>query len=144
MDLPELLGMPYPFTFEGKEYLVSERTPEHDALFKTHLEKEALLAIERHLDNMNPMIAQLQYDGWRKDLSTFQYGIGGATFLQAEYTPDGQKYFAYLSLKERSKSPVDLSLIDRIANDNEAWKNLQAIRSRLNDPNRQRPAADKS
>jgi len=138
-DQAELLGTPFPFTFDGKDYLVSERTFEQEGLFKIFLEAEALRVIQRHAANLNPMEFMIQMTGWRQDCSTFQYAVGTQNYLMGEYSPDGMRYLAYLALKEKSAGLVTPALVDRIFKDEKKWKELQAILSRLNDPNSKRP-----
>jgi len=108
------------------------------AQFQVWQEGEAALAIMRHRKLLGEEAYREQMDGWRHDLGAKVYVWGSRESWRALWSEPGTKQAIYLKLKageEHGSPPVDLHLVDRMAEDVELWTRLVGLLQEQDFPN---------
>lgn len=131
-------AMPLAWTFEGKEYLVSPRTWRHMLAFQVWHEAQALEAVRRQQDSLPAEVFDRLLAQWSEQSAGGKFEWDTPLNLEKRRSPSGVKQLVYLSLKEKNPS-VDMHLIDRIWENDEAATSLATLLRRLNGPNPQAP-----
>ena len=135
------LDAPMPFDFEGKTYMVAPRSVDQELAFQRHLESEELQAIRSKADVFTVAEYDRAMDRYVKTCALRKYAWGGTLAWEAVNSKAGVKYLYALAVAEGSGLvlQVALELLDKVFEDDAAWKALQAVMQVLNDPNRKRP-----
>lgn len=103
-EIAATLGLGAEWEFRGKKYRISTRTFKHEGYFERWCEQQQLLAIRRHANDANPLLAltpaeyQYHMDGWRRDCARHHYRYPNIGCLEMLATVEGSKYMAYLQL----------------------------------------------
>lgn len=146
MSAANVCGVPISFAFTdpkgGKvwELQVSVRTFEMEFAIQRRLEDRALEAVKRHRDSMTAQEYTLNMDGWRRDVATAVYEMGGESCWRFLTSKTGWVFNAVLQLKASSPE-VDAALLERIYADADKMKELDEKMGILNNPNPRRAAA---
>jgi hypothetical protein len=145
MDMASAVGTPLTWTTAaGKKYQVAEHNIDFATAFQRYLEQSELDGLRRHAEALGGDYGRA-LDNWQKGLGAGLYEWGGEWANKAFYQPHGYKYAAALSIAEGSGISVDaaLEVVEAAFEDESpaglaAWKELQAVQTALNDPNRKR------
>jgi len=137
---------PMEFEFEGRIYKIGRRTFEVEDLFRRWLERNALLALQRHADAINPVQYQQQMDNWVRDCAAEIYDFEGYHSMIAQTSRTGQKELAYLTLGAFNReAPVRRDVIERLVANPAKWAEFCAIQRAVNaDPNSSAPETPKT
>lgn len=131
------LGVGGTWEFEGKQYKLAPRSLTTEALFEVFVQENAINAIRRMHDRLQPHEYQAQMDGWRRDVAGLIYSFDGVVCLQAMLSTPGAKHLAFLQLAQENPQ-ARRDVIDRLYADAKKWSELMERLGALNNrPNSQ-------
>jgi hypothetical protein len=132
-----LTGEPYPYTFEGQEYLVSPWTVDVITAFERYMEKRAHDAFDRVAARLTATQAERALSTLMQDITACVYTFGTPFMGKAMQAPEHVKYLWYLCLKACDPK-IDRALAKRMA-EQDYDGIVEAMNIANQDPNLRKP-----
>lgn len=97
-EAAKALGLPTPFEYKGKTYLLSPATIEVMSMFEVWLEQQAWNRVERTKSRCDPETYRERHDAVTRFIMSGGLAAGSMEAAKAANTVEGQKYDLYLRL----------------------------------------------